>query len=285
MTLTPKILQEKNKEKIQSALVKFYTKRPNFYGFCNERDDEYFHYAEFIKTYANSGIHLDFGTGTNRILMQLSKLDFEYIYGLDYFNEDDIKKLNNEISNLKNCTIVKYDEPNKIPFNNQTFNSISSLCVFEHLVYPEKTLIEMDRVLKKGGKLIIDCPNWSGPNSAITALSYNIKGKRYWRYNNIFDSISAIFRSLFWYIQNVFSKNGKFIMIEPRMKDGQIDFEFSDDDVVHLCQPLSIIKFLENMNYKLLYCNKNTGKTAYSKIFNKIFPMFATSNQIVFEKI
>ena len=61
--LSPKILQKKNKENIQSALVKFYTERPNFYGFCNERDDEYYHYAQFIKTYANTGKHLDFGTG------------------------------------------------------------------------------------------------------------------------------------------------------------------------------------------------------------------------------
>lgn len=285
MFLSPKILSEKDKDRIQKALIKFYTERPNYYGFCDQRDEEYELYSDFISGYSNQGKHLDFGTGTNRIVRKLSKIPFDFIFGLDYFNEEDLEKLNSQIADLEKCQIVNYKESNKIPFENDFFDSISSLCVFEHLVYPEETLKEMDRVLKKGGKIIIDCPNWSGPNPAITALKYNLKGKRFWRYNNIIDSISALFRSISWYLQNVFSKNGKFIMIEPRMKNREIDFEFSDDDVVHLCQPLSLIKFMRSINYKLLYCNNKTGRTAYSKIFNKIFPMFATSNQIVFEKL
>lgn len=283
--LSPKILHDKSKQNIQAALVKFYTERPNYYGFCNQRDEEYKIYAEFIKKYCSKGVHLDFGTGTNRILMQLRRLDFDFVWGLDYFNDKDLDLLNSELAEFGNCKLTKYKEPNKIPFENASFDSISSLCVFEHLVYPEDTLFEMDRVLKKGGFLIIDCPNWSGPNSAITAIKYNLVGKRYWRYNSLADSVFAIFRSVYWYLQNVFSKNGKFIMIEPRMRDGEIDFEFSDDDVVHLCQPLSIIKFMGSLNYKLVYCNKNTGRTLYSRVFNKVFPMFATSNQIVLQKL
>lgn len=285
MTISPVILKNKDKEIIQKALIKFYTERPNYYGFCDQRDDEYLKYSTFISKYSNSGTHLDFGTGTNRIVMHLSNVPFYKIFGLDYFNDKDLEKLNSEIENLTNCQIVNYKKDNKIPFDSNTFDSISSLCVFEHLVYPEETLLEMDRVLKIGGKLIIDCPNWSGPNPALTAFKYNLKGKRFWRYNNILDSFSAIFRSLYWYLENIFSKQGKFIMIEPRMKNGEIDFEFSDDDVVHLCQPLSIIKFLKSKNYKLIYANKDTGNTTYSKIFNKLFPMFATSNQLVFEKL
>jgi ubiquinone/menaquinone biosynthesis C-methylase UbiE len=284
MALSPKILYDKDKKLVQDALIKFYTERPNYYGFCDTRDEEYKLYADFISQYADKGKHLDFGTGTFRIAKELSKHNFEQVVGLDFFSEEDKSKLNSELKEIENASIVNYKESNKIPFDDNFFNSISSLCVFEHLVYPEKTLVEMDRVLKKDGFLIIDCPNWSGPNPAITGISYNLKGKRFWRYNNIFDSFFAIFRSFYWYFLNLLSEKGKFIMIYPRMKDNEIDFEFSDDDVVHLCQPISIIKFMKNMNYKLIYCNSKTGRTAYSKLFNKLFPMLATSNQIVLQK-
>lgn len=282
--MSPKLLKDEDREFVQDALIKFYTERPNYYGFCDTRDDEYKLYAEFICKYANTGNHLDFGTGTFRIAKELSNYNFEKVFGIDFFSEEDKVKLNSELEKIENASIVNYKESNKIPFEDNYFNSISSLCVFEHLVYPEQTLNEMDRVLNKNGFLIIDCPNWSGPNPAITGLVKNIKGKRFWRYNNIFDSIFAIFRSIYWYFLNLLSKKGKFIMIYPRMKDNQIDFEFSDDDVVHLCQPISIIKYMKSMNYELVYCNNKTGRTSYSKLFNKFFPMLATSNQIVLQK-
>lgn len=282
--MSPKLLKDEDREFVQNALIKFYTERPNYYGFCDTRDDEYKLYAEFISKYANKGNHLDFGTGTFRIAKELSNYNFENVFGLDFFSEEDTIKLNSELEKIENASIVNYKESNQIPFKDNFFDSISSLCVFEHLVYPEQTLIELDRVLKKNGFLIIDCPNWSGPNPAITGFINNLKGKRFWRYNNIFDSIFAVFRSIYWYFLNLLSENGKFIMIYPRMRDNQIDFEFSDDDVVHLCQPISIIKYMKNMNYKLVYCNNKTGRTAYSKLFNKFFPMLATSNQIVLQK-
>lgn len=291
MPLSPKILKEEDKQIIQQYLIEFYNLRPNTYGFCDNRDSEYAEYANFISQYNTKGNHLDFGTGTYKIVKKLSEYNFENVFGLDYFSEKDLKELNSKLVDIQNTEIVTYDEENIIPFDENFFDSISSLCVFEHLVYPEKTLIEMDRVLKTNGILIIDCPNWSGPNPAITAIFKNLKAQRFWRYNNLFDSFFAIFRSFYWYFINLFSESGKFIMIYPRLKnqkidnDNQIDFEFSDDDVVHLCQPLSIIKFMKKMNYKLIYCNKNTGKTTYSKLFNKLFPMLATSNQIVLQKM
>lgn len=294
MPLSPKILKEKDKRIVQKYLIDFYNKRPDYYGFCDNRDEEYLEYAEFISEYNTKGNHLDFGTGTYKIVEKLSHYGYDNIFGLDYFSEEDLTGFNGKLDSIKNACVVSYLDENIIPFKRNFFDSISSLCVFEHLVYPEKTLIEMDRVLKNDGFLIIDCPNWSGPNPALTAILKNLKGERFWRYNNVLDSFFAVFRSFYWYLLNLISKDGKFIMIYPRMKnkelgnksaDNEIDFEFSDDDVVHLCQPLSIIKFMRKMNYRLVYCNKSTGKTTYSRLFNKLFPMLATSNQIVLQKM
>ena len=141
----------------------------------------------------------------------------------------------------------------------------------------------MDRVLKPGGTLIIECPNWSGPNPAITGMIKTLKGERFWLYNNFTDAFTAFFRSFGWYLKNLFS-SGEFIRIHPRNKNNEIDFEFSDDDVVHLCQPLSIKKYFKRKDYKVKMYNRGSGSTSYSKIFNLLFPSLATTNQLVFVK-
>lgn len=284
MSLSPKILKEKHYSKILDALVEFYTERPSEYGFWDERVEVYKEYADFVSSHVpNKAYHLDLGTGTWHIANELSEYDYEKVIGLDYFSDEDLKRLNDELSSKDNAEIVKYLENDKIPFDDQSFNSLSSLCVVEHIVFVEKLFNEMDRVLKPGGRLIIECPNWSGPNPAITGMIKNLKGERFWLYNSFKDSFFALFRSLGWYLKNLFT-SGEFIMIHPRMKGDKIDFEFSDDDVVHLCQPLSIKKFFLKKGYKVKMYNRGSGKTAYSKIFNILFPSLATTNQLVFEK-
>lgn len=49
----------------------------------------------------------------------------------------------------------------KIPFNNDSFDSIISTQVLEHLKYPEKSIQEMNRVLKKGGICLLTAPQFN----------------------------------------------------------------------------------------------------------------------------
>ena len=282
--MSPKILQRKDFEKVKQALIKFYTERPPVYGNWDGRDKIYQEYAIFLNSKIQAkGKHLDFGTGTWKIANEISVYDFEEVVGLDYFSDEDLERLNNELSSNKKARVVKYQEPDVIPFEDNYFDSISSLCVIEHVVEIEKIFEEMNRVLKPGGTLVIECPNWSGPNPAITAIKKNLGGKRFWLYNNLLDSVFGVARAKLWYLKNLIGP-GEFIRIYPRMKDGEIDFEFSDDDVVHLCQPLSIKKYFSKKGYRTIMYNRGSGKTLYSKIFNLLFPSLATTNQLVFQK-
>jgi SAM-dependent methyltransferase len=55
------------------------------------------------------------------------------------------------------CDIVA--DAHFIPFKENIFDTVISLEVLEHLHAPSKGLMEIRRVLKKGGKLVISVPN------------------------------------------------------------------------------------------------------------------------------
>ncbi len=68
------------------------------------------------------------------------------------------------------------------------------------------------------------------------------------------------------------------------MKDGKIDFQSGDDDVVHLCQPVSFKKYFKQKGYDLILFNRGMGESNFAKKFNSLFPAFATTINIVAQK-
>lgn len=282
--ISPKRLKNKDRQEVLEKLIRFYNKRPDDYGLMERDQKVYSEYADFIKKFIKETdkIILDFGTGSWRIVDSLVKIGFSNAIGLDYFSKD---KLNEYRSNLKinNGKLITYIEPDKIPLDDNSVDCVSSLCVVEHLTYVEKNFNEMDRVLKKDGYIIILCPNWSGINVPINAIKQNLlQNNRLWFFDSVFNSFLGIFRSFKWYFEAHFTNN--FIQVYPRIKNNEIDFERSDDDALHLCQPISIKKFFKNKGYEVIVYNRGYGTTFYSKIFNFLFPSMATSNTLVFKK-
>lgn len=286
MKISPKRLKRYDFEKIQKALVDFYTERPEEYGILERPQEVYEKYAQFISFVVqdkNSKI-LDLGSGSWRIPDTIARYGFEEVIGLDYFSDAQYEDYRKQLKN-SNAKLIRYKEPNKIPFEDNFFTAVSSLCVLEHIIYVEDFLDEIDRVLKPGGYVIIHCPNWSGVNSMITGVFHTLlKKDRFWQLNSPIDAFIGIFRSFWWYFENLFSKKPGFIRIYPRMSNGKINFERSDDDAVHLCQPLSIRKYFKQKGYRTVIYNKGYGTTPYTKIFNRIFPSLASTNVLVFQK-
>lgn len=104
-----------------------------------------------IPTYYYSGKILDIGCGAYPYF--LSKIDFKKKYGIDK-NIVNIKKGKIEIIELDLCNIKK------IPFENNTFDVITALAVFEHFERHTAVIIstEVFRILKKNGLFIITTP-------------------------------------------------------------------------------------------------------------------------------
>ena len=60
---------------------------------------------------------------------------------------------------IKNCSFVYGDAQKEFPFKRESFDLIVFLDVFEHLVKRKEALLEVRRVLKKDGYLLLSIPN------------------------------------------------------------------------------------------------------------------------------
>jgi SAM-dependent methyltransferase len=284
--MKPTLLRETSEiERIERALNRFYPARPSSYGLLERDESALAAYAEVIDTYVydKDGVVLDLGAGTWRSPEAIAARGFNIVIGLDLFPEWVIE-LYEQQRRFHNVRIEKYNGKD-LPFNDSTIRVVASLCVMEHVVKVDKLLDEIDRVLMPGGMIVIVCPNWSGPNNAIRAIQIKLtKGDRYWQYETLLDSLFGIVRSFIWYLQVLFAQSPKFLYIYPRMTGEDISFERGDDDVVHLCQPLSFKKYFRKKGYQLIRYNRRAGATLVARIFNTLFPSLATTNLIIAKK-
>lgn len=99
---------------------------------------------------------LEIGCGSGRFYRQLKNSSFKGIYkGIEvasYIIE----------ANQKRHPEVEWQTASaySIPFQNESFDVCFAYFVLEHLVYPEKGLKEMLRVIKKGGQLVLVFPDF-----------------------------------------------------------------------------------------------------------------------------
>lgn len=95
---------------------------------------------------------LDIACGTGKLLEKIFSSTIKYIvyYGVDYSKEM-IKEANKRIGfaelECKNST--------DLPYYEKTFNIIVCSHAFHHFLFQDKSIKEMNRVLRKGGRVII----------------------------------------------------------------------------------------------------------------------------------
>jgi SAM-dependent methyltransferase len=122
------------------------------------------HYSRFVQLlllYLKSNdCYLDAGCGNGYLIEALSKAAEKSsiknltLHGFDF---SDQLVLNSRTLNT-NALIKKACLPS-LDYANEIFDAISMSEVLEHLAQPEESLIELRRILKANGKLIISIPN------------------------------------------------------------------------------------------------------------------------------
>lgn len=116
---------------------------------------------EVIKILKNHRIYaeryLDVGCGNGTFTVAIADIvGAKEVYGVDV-DEECLKKLPNSIEGLKfNLeALLKI----KLPFTPKYFDFITAIEVIEHLSYGDHLLMEVWRILKPGGYLLVTTPN------------------------------------------------------------------------------------------------------------------------------
>lgn len=108
---------------------------------------------------SNKDYLLEVGCGSGAMLVPLSKMNIK-LAGIDY-SKSLIQVAQKAVSGIE----LRVCEANDIPFEEKTFSKILSFSVFQYFPdfdYATKVLLEMKRVLKTRGKiLIMDIPDLS----------------------------------------------------------------------------------------------------------------------------
>jgi ubiquinone/menaquinone biosynthesis C-methylase UbiE len=109
-----------------------------------------------------SGKILDYGTGKGHLVKHLLELQSGDVYGFD-FSEESIRNVNgkyNSFGNYKGTTLIGQGK-NFTSFDDNSFDVVFLIEAIEHLTdkYLETTLAEINRILKKGGYVVVTTPN------------------------------------------------------------------------------------------------------------------------------
>lgn len=145
---------------------------------------------------------LDVGCGEGWLIEQLSKRlgDTNQLTGIEV-SATGLKMAKER--DVKNSTFIQYDGE-LFPFADATFDIALSTVVFEHLAEPLATFKEMDRVVKRGGKIMIACPNFGSPlfkspcnknNRAVLMVTRFLKEfipKKYFKDDFHWDNVTPI---------------------------------------------------------------------------------------------
>jgi ubiquinone/menaquinone biosynthesis C-methylase UbiE len=115
------------------------------------RDTEWLAISEYIK----QGKFLDVGCGAG-YSMQLAQAMGNEVFGID--PDPGGHGVGREGSNFKIDVEIKKGFAEKIDFESQTFDTVYSSHVLEHVNSEDHSLLEMKRVLKDNGVLIIGMP-------------------------------------------------------------------------------------------------------------------------------
>lgn len=102
---------------------------------------------------SNGGKILDVGCGNGNLFTFL--LDEKYeLFGVD-FSENMIAEANSKCGDWASFSVA---DAEKLPFDDSTFDILVCNASFHHYIHPNEVLMEMNRVLKYGGKLLIGDP-------------------------------------------------------------------------------------------------------------------------------
>jgi len=206
---------------------------------------------------------LDCGCGTGLSSYLLAKAGFRVI-GMDVsplFLLEGIKKYGKQ----KGLRFFVGDV-SKLPFPDQSFDIVCSYDLLEHIIDIEMVLIEMDRVVKKGGLVIIITPNHLDPIQYLKATIKWRKKEIYkpWEAKSRLMALYKFIRSFFLVINKALGLNKKIYYLEPVLSNNK-DACGRDFDATWLTNYFDIENILKELGFSI--------KDAFFSFEDKIMPI------------
>lgn len=207
----------------------YYLENNKYSAFLDAQSPQDFSkYVDYLDKYSRSeDLILDVGCGTGIVIELLAKKAKQAAQGVD------ISNTSIEVCRQKKLQCTVYDGK-VFPFTDRSFQIVGSYNVLEHTDDPIAFLNEELRVLKKGGYLIVACPNFL---SITNSYHYHTSG--------IFQKI----KNLFDLAELIFSSKTLFKKMDPVNRE---KFQ-PDDDAVNVTNPVSILKWAKSKDLKTEY--------------------------------
>lgn len=179
--------------------------------------EDYFRNKDLLSLFHNGEKILDVGCGDGTVDQYLKDHVGVDIVGVD-ISKEAIKKAKHKGLEALVCDVEK-----RLPFKNETFDTVFWGDNIEHLFDPKTTAREIRRVLKKNGKLVLSCPNMGYLRYRIYYLIHGIlpdtewTGFPNWNWSHIrFFNLTLLIEFL---KQNSFPKINKVVGLSPRRLD------------------------------------------------------------------
>lgn len=211
MVMNPGYNYKKYLKELDSTNISFYRK----------------YISDIVNYMSREASFLDIGCGNGAVLIELQNKTSAQVSGCDVC-ETFVAECRK-----KGLKVLLYDGK-RLPYEDETFDVVGSFTVFEHVNDPESFLNEKLRVLKRGGHLILGCPNfatvlYNNPHRATSGLRNRIK-------------------NFFLVLRLILGRNSNFIKMEPIIRE-----EFSpDDDAVVLANLVQLERFFAGKNMKII---------------------------------
>lgn len=216
----------------------------------NELNFSYYSkYIKFIKENLKNKnkLFLDIGCGNGTVLNLLKEDGYRNGYGVD------ISKLFIKEGNKKGLKNIHVYDGTNLPFKNKYFDLIGSFNVLEHTKEPEEFLKDQCSKLKKGGTLIVACPNFI----SVLFPSYHrrLKGPK----NKI--------HNLFLIFNKLLKKREEFERMDPVIKK---NFQY-DDDAIVVTNLIELKRILKKYGLSVVY---ESGFINYNNLLFRIINGF-----------